>query len=231
MIQKALLRTALLLIAALGNLSLCCGEPPSDLDPRLEISQSGVRLSLVAEHPAIVTPTGIDVDPSGRVWAVASHTHFRPEDYDGPEHDEVVVFSGDSSRTVFYDKTDATMDLELGNDFHAGGWVYLAERDRILRVRDTDGDGRGDEEVDLAVLATEADYPHNGLSGLAWHPDGDLIFSLGENYWNRWTLTGTDGAEISGTGDTSHQLGDVHIVIDDEHLFVRHIICPVATSD
>jgi len=70
------------------------------------------------------------------------------------------------------------MDLELGPD----GWVYLAERDRILRVRDSNDNGSGDQVEVLAQLQTEADYPHNGLSGLAWHPDGRLIFALGEKF-------------------------------------------------
>ncbi len=174
-------------------------QPPEDLDPRIELAQSGVRLTLVAEHPSIVTPTGIDVDDQGRIWAVASHTHFRPDDYEGPAHDQVLVFAQplDAKPRVFFDQTDATMDLELGSD----GWVYLAERDRILRVRDRDGDGVGDQVEDLAVLHTEADYPHNGLSGLAWHPSGDLIFALGENFQSEWKLTGVDGRTDEGTGE------------------------------
>ena len=172
-------------------------------DPAVELVQPGVTLSLVAEHPDLATPTGVDVDSEGRIWAVATHTHFRPDDYVGPEHDEVLVFSdkdGDGraeSRSVFYNATDATMDLELGPD----GWVYLAERDRILRVKDTDGDGRGDVEQNIAQLKTEADYPHNGLEGLTWHPDGDLVFGIGENFAKPWTLTGSDGAVVSGTGE------------------------------
>jgi hypothetical protein len=180
---------------------LCPGQSPGDPNPELEYLQDGVRLTLIDEHPNIVTPTGIDVDHAGRIWAVASHTHFRPEDYQGPPHDEVIVLGDSSPRSVFYDRTDATMDLELSPEFHRDGWVYLAERDRILRVRDSDHDGQGDQEQQLAVLETEADYPHNGLSGLAWHPDGDLIFALGENYWKAWTLTGADGATVTGTGE------------------------------
>ena len=197
-----LLRFVILAIAPMVCLACCVAEAPVDLDPHLQLPQTGIRLTLVAENPDIVTPTGIDVDEAGRVWAIASHTHFRPENYEGPEHDEVVVIDTDASRRngsrhVFYAKTDATMDLELGQE----GWVYLAERDRILRVRDSDGDGRGDQEEELAVLVTEADYPHNGLSGLAWHPSGDLVFSLGENYWKPWTLTGRDGRAVAGTGE------------------------------
>jgi hypothetical protein len=152
--------------------------------PELETLQPGVRLTVVAQHPDVATPTVIDIDREGNVWVVSSHTHFRPEDYVGPEHDQVVVIAPGGARRVFYEATDATMDLELGAD----GWVYLAERDRILRVRDSDGDGVGDQEETLAHLETEGDYPHNGLAGLAWHPRGDLLFSLGENYWKEWTL-------------------------------------------
>ncbi len=166
-------------------------------DAEIELSQPGVTLTLLAEHPEIVTPTGIDIDQSGNIWAVASHTHFRPSEYDGPEHDEILVFSKHGKRNVFLNKTTATMDLELGSN----GFVYLAERSRLLRVRDTDGDGIGDEMQDLAVLETDADYPHNGMSGLAWHPNGDLLFSLGENFAKSWTLTGRDGRSIRGTGE------------------------------
>ena len=170
--------------------------------PHVKTLQPGVKLSLVAEHPDLSTPTGIDVDEQGRVWAVATHTHFRPDDYVGPEHDEILIFSnldGDcraEQRQVFYNATDATMDLELGLD----GWVYLAERDRILRIKDTDGDGKADVEENIAVLQSEADYPHNGLEGLAWHPNGDLVFALGENFAKPWTLTGTDGVTVNGAG-------------------------------
>lgn len=173
----------------------------ADPDPQVQTTQPGVKLSLIAEHSQLATPTGVDVDEQGRVWVVATHTHFRPDDYVGPAHDEILVFDkasdGPADRRVFYNATTATMDLELGND----GWVYLAERDRILRIRDSDGDGQADVEQDIVVLKSEADYPHNGLSGLAWHPDGDLVFGLGENFAKQWTLTGSDGVAVKGAGE------------------------------
>ncbi len=162
-----------------------------------------MTLTLVADHPGLATPTGIDVDSQGRIWVVSTHTDFRPDNYVGPEHDQVLVFSDlDNARRaelrqVFYDATDATMDLELGPN----GWVYLAERDRILRVRDEDGNGKAEVAEDVVVLDTEADHPHNGLEGLAGHPNGDLVFGLGENQAKPWTLTGTDASSVSGTGE------------------------------
>jgi len=171
---------------------------PTDLAPQIETLQPGVKMTLLAEHPALVTPTGIDVDDKGRIWLAACHTHFRPEGYEGPQHDEILVFDADGkNRRVFYNKTDATMHVEVGSD----GWIYLAERDRILRVKDTNADGVGDLEENLATLDTVADYPHNGLSGMAWDPNGGLVFSLGENFGKDWTLTGTDGTKVSGRGE------------------------------
>ena len=188
-----------LCLLVVGTITSVADERPA----QLKALQPGVSITLVAEHPDLATPTGIDVDKQGRIWVVATHTHFRPDDYVGPEHDEVLVFSdvdGDgraNQRQVFYNATDATMDLELGPD----GWVYLAERDRILRIRDTDGNGSADVEELVMHLETEADYPHNGLEGLSWHPNGDLVFGLGENFATAWTLTGTDDSKVSGSGE------------------------------
>ena len=173
-------------------------DVPKDLPPQIETLQPGVKFTLLAEHPDIVTPTGIDVDEKGNIYSISCHTHFRPEGYAGPVHDEVLVFDKDGkNRRVFYNKTDATMHVECGPD----GWIYLAERDRILRVKDTNGDGIGDLEENLATMNTLADYPHNGLSGMAWHPDGGLVFSLGENFGKDWTITATDGSKVSGRGE------------------------------
>ncbi len=192
-----LLVNALLITLLPCSACLFAADPPSDLNPEITIANNGVKLTLIAEHPDVVTPTGLDVDSTGNVWLVCSHTHFRPENYVGPAHDEIVILKTDGTRSVFFNQTTATMDLELGPD----GWVYLAERDRILRVKDSNNDGKGDKIEVLADLQTEADYPHNGLSGLAWHPDGNLVFALGENFWKSWTLTSSDQQSIRGTGE------------------------------
>jgi putative membrane-bound dehydrogenase-like protein len=129
---------------------------------------------------------------------VSCHTHFRPSSYQGPEFDEILVFDSEGkNRRVFYNKTKTTMQLLWGAD----GWLYVAQRDRILRVKDSDNDGVGDTEETIAGLDTLADYPHNGLSGMTWHTDGGLIFSLGENFGKDWTLRGSDGKSLVGRGE------------------------------
>lgn len=187
-----------LLIAASAAAEVVTPETPDDIAPKTQTLQPGVKLTMLAEHPDLATPTGIDVDIDGNIWVVSCHTHFRPDAYDGPEKDEVHIFDANGkNRRLFYNATETTMDLELGS----GGWVYLAERSRILRVRDSDGDGVGDVEEDVAVLETTTEYPHNGLTGLARHPGGYLMFALGENRSNDWTLTGVDGSSVTGTGE------------------------------
>jgi hypothetical protein len=59
-------------------------DGPRSLDPR-------IKIELFAEQPQIRTPTGIDVDSGGRVWAIESNTHFRPENYDGHPSDRLLI--------------------------------------------------------------------------------------------------------------------------------------------
>ena len=165
---------------------------------RVQASVPGVAVERLAEHPDLVTPTGIDLDAQGNIWVVSCHTHFRPSSYQGPEFDEILVFDSEGkNRRVFNNKTKTTMQLLWGAD----GWLYVAQRDRILRVKDSDNDGVGDTEETIAGLDTLADYPHNGLSGMTWHTDGGLIFSLGENFGKDWTLRGSDGKSLVGRGE------------------------------
>ena len=162
-----------------------------------EVLVKGVQLELVAEHPDLATPTGIDVDEDGSIWVASNHTHFRPEGYKGPEKDEIICFKPDGSRTVFFSTSENTMDLERGpaND------LYIAQRDRIIRLLDHDENLQCDESQLIVKLETAATYPHNGLSGLTWSPDGQLVFSIGENFAEQWKLIGSDNTILTGSGE------------------------------
>src|SRR5438045_2986282 len=76
----------LLLLSLLPVPVLAQETPPRSLDPR-------VKIELFAEQPQIATPTGIDVDHRGRVWAIECNTHFPKPDYKGHPHDRVFVMS------------------------------------------------------------------------------------------------------------------------------------------
>lgn len=207
---KAVLRNCSLFAASLISgvvpAGIFAADAPKSSDDR-------IMMELFAEHPQIVTPTGIDVDSRGRVFVAESHTHFRPDDYDGPEKDRILIFEdtdGDGNadrKTVFHEGYTHIMDIEFNRD----GWLYVATRMDIHRMRDTNGDNRADKIQPVVSMQTTGTYPHNGLSGLAFDFAGDLNFGLGENLGHKYTLIGTDGKRISGGGEggsTYHALAD-----------------------
>jgi putative membrane-bound dehydrogenase-like protein len=192
---------ALVIAAALAPLPCGDAQPPrKDLprshDPRLAVE-------LFAASPDIVHPIGLDFDRKGRLLVIESHTHFPPRGYKGPRHDRIRVLEdtdgdGKADRfTTFFEGTRATMDIAV----HPDGSVYLATRNEILRLRDTDGDGKADERKRLVFLDTRGDYPHNGLSGLAFDEAGNLFFGMGENLGAGYKLTGADGTTIADGGE------------------------------
>lgn len=186
--------------------SLCClstsnfapapRETPRSLDPRLEVI-------LFAQEPQIVHPVAVAFDSKGRLLVVESHTHFRPATYQGPTHDRIQMLEdtdgdGRADRiSTFFEGTKATMDIALAPD----GSIYLATRNEILRLRDTKGTNQADERTRIVYLDTKGDYPHNGLSGLAFDQQGNLIFGMGENLGAGYTLIGSDGIKHKGGGE------------------------------
>ncbi len=194
--------------------AIAADEPPKSLDPR-------VKIELFAETPQIVTPTGIDVDEAGRVWAIESHTHFPPEGYKGLPSDRVLVFTdqdGDGQAddpTVFADGFRHAMSIavrppwmdivqltELQVAAPVGTTqVFLATRRDLQLLEDTNGDGKVDRQHVLLKLDTKGDYPHNGLAGLAFDSLDNMYVGFGENLGADYTLTGRDGVTLKGGGE------------------------------
>ena len=162
-----------------------------------------MNIQRFAAEPALVTPTGLDVAPDGRVFVIECHTHFRPDDYEGPETDRIRVFrdsDGDGIAeevSTFYEGTTATMNLKLAPD----GSLLVATRAEVFRLRDTNGDGQADEREEIAHLETEGNYPHNGLSGFAFDLLGRIYFGFGENLGEAYDLVSANGDRISGGGE------------------------------
>ena len=143
-------------------LASSASDVPKSTDDRLVVE-------LFVTSPQIKHPTGVTVDGQGRVYVIESHTHFPPDGYAGGKSDRVYVFAKPGTdgrateRTVFADGFNMGMDLLWSAD----GWLYVAERGRISRLRDTNGDSQADVTERLIDLQTTGTYPHNGLSGLA----------------------------------------------------------------
>src|SRR6185436_3624778 len=105
-------------------------EFPKVLDERLQ-------LQLVAAEPDVRTPTGIAVDDKGRVLVIESHTHFRPQGYQGPPADRILLLSdfdpasGKARKiSTFFEGTTYTMNLQFAPD----GSLYVATRMEIFRL-------------------------------------------------------------------------------------------------
>lgn len=209
-----LMRPILLLSLLCLSPSLFADEaPPRSLDPRLAIT-------LFAENPQIVTPTGLDVDEQGTVWAIESNTHFPPKDYKGHPSDRLLVFrdtDGDGraeSPKVFLDGLKHTMSVavrpawldpivvEAGTK-PADRQVFVATRREILLLEDVDGDDRCDHQTRLVWLDTKGDYPHNGLAGFAFDPLGKLFFGFGENLGEPYAIhfRGAPDQPLKGGGE------------------------------
>jgi putative membrane-bound dehydrogenase-like protein len=194
-VKKACWWQAAILIVLAGS-SRLAAETPRPLDDRL-------ILELVAREPDIVTPTGLAVDETGRVWVIENNTHHRPADYRGPSSDRVRIFSDFDEQgrarhiATFAEGFDRSMSLALGK----GGAVYLATRSQIYLLRDRAGRGTADERRVIVHLDTRASYPHNGLSGFAFDALGNLYFGLGENEGLPYRLIGSDGSTLEGGGE------------------------------
>lgn len=171
--------------------TLFAEDAPRLFDPRL-------KLELFAEHPQIVTPTGISIDERGRVWAIECNTHFPPQGYQGHSSDRIWIFEDEDhdgradKQTLFTDGLFATMSISVRPD----GVVYVATRKEIFHMRDTDGDNQADEKKRLFFLETESKYPHDALGGFAFDPLDRLYFGCGENEGRPYRLLGPDDQPV-----------------------------------
>jgi putative membrane-bound dehydrogenase-like protein len=196
------------------SLSFCLASMALGETPALPtVNDPTLKIELFAQEPMLAQPIGMTFTQDGKLLVIQSNTHFRPKNYQGPEHDRVLWLcdtDGDGKADkseVFFEGTDFTMDIATAPD----GRIYLAARNEILRM--TDNNGKADKiERKLLFLETDGRYPHNGLSGLAFDNKGGLYFGMGENLGAPYVLKGTDGSHY---GDGGAEGGNVfHVDLD-----------------
>lgn len=187
----------LLISAMVSSANIDAAQPPP------AILSDDWTIELIASDPELVTPISCRFDSKGRLYVVESHTHFPPDQYTGPTTDRIYLFDdsdGDGRldrQRLFYEGGKATMGIEVMPD----GWILVATRDAITRIRDSNGDDVADVTEVLIRHETTATYPHNGLGGLAIAANGDIYFGQGENLGEPYAIIGRDGSRQVGVGE------------------------------
>ncbi len=189
---------------ALGVVAGFLAIVPIALAEVIEVRATDERwqLELVAEQPDIVTPIGIAIDARGRLLVVESHTHKRPEDYEGPSTDRIRMLQdtdGDG-RFDHWSTFHEGLRYALNLTVH-GPDVYVVTSKAILRLRDTDSDDQADEQTEIIRLECKENKAHSALVGLCFASDSTLLFSLGKNTGKPYRVVGSDGTSFAGEGD------------------------------
>ena len=183
-----------LLFVAIGTSTY--GERPVSTDDRL-------RLTLFAEDPDIVTPIGMAIDRTDRVFVIESHTHHPPSDYDGPKSDRIKVFRDTDhdgradSVSVFADGLHQAMNLA----FSPEGDLYVVCARQVVKLVDGDKDGICDSKQQILKLETKQRYAHNSLLSITFDRDGWMYVGRGNTGSDAYRLVASDESDVKGYGD------------------------------
>lgn len=184
----------LLLLTATSSAGL--GDTP-------ELSETGLKLTLFAENPDIVTPIGMVVGDDDKVYVIESHTHSPPSDYEGPDGDIVKVFVDEDkdgvadSSSVFAEGFKAGMNLA----FSENGVLYILCAWSLYALSDRDGDGVCDEPELILTLDTKAGNPHGCWLGITFDEENNVYISRGNVGSEYYRIEGKDGSVVEGYGD------------------------------
>ena len=168
-------RSALALALAFGlHTAPARAEEKAVTMPRVP---EGWKVELIAQAPAIVFPTAIVVGPDGTIYLGQD-----PMDMPGPVNRPIdsIVTLKDGQITTFADKLWSVMGLEWVDDT-----LYVVHAPFLSALRDTDGDGKADERVDIMTGLGPKVPGFSGLndhvpSGLRLGMDGFLYIAVGD---------------------------------------------------
>lgn len=157
---------------------------------------AGFGVELVAAEPMVRSPVAMTFDLQGRLWVVEMSGYMN--DVEGatetePSGSVVILEDADGDgrmdhRTVFLDGLVMPRAILL-----TGDGAVIAEPPRLWFARDTNGDGRADEKVEIASdYATQNDpglgelsNPEHASNGLLWARD-NWVYSANHTGRMRW---------------------------------------------
>ncbi|GAC1467639.1 MAG: hypothetical protein NVSMB9_09440 [Isosphaeraceae bacterium] len=166
-------------------------EPPRPLPE----TAKNWRIELVAQAPEILFPTALVAAPDGTLYLGQD-----PMDMPGPPTEPIdsVLALKDGKSRIFAEKLWAVMGLEW-----LDGTLYVVHAPYLSAFRDTNGDGKADQRVDLITGLGPKLPGFNGLndhvaSGIRLGMDGYLYISIGDKGIPRGV--GRDGTVIQLRG-------------------------------
>ena len=161
------------------------GHEPDQAVAGLDVS-NGLKATLMASEPMLLSPSNIDVDHLGRVWVceVVNYRHFANRNNPAREAgDRILVLEdtdGDAvmdKQTVFYQGRD--IDSAHGVCV-LGNRVIVSVGDSVFNLYDDNGDLKADrkEVMFTGIQGTQHDH---GIHSFTFGPDGRLYFNFGNS--------------------------------------------------
>ena len=151
-------------------------DPDAEQERATFVVPDGVEVNLFAADPRIAKPIQMNFDSKGRLWIASSEVYPHIKPGQKPTDKVLVLEDKDSdgradTAQVFAEGLLIPTGVLPGHD-----GVYVANSTELLHFRDTDGDGKADQQsVVLSGFGTED--THHILHTLRWGRDGCLYMN------------------------------------------------------
>ncbi len=206
----------LMLVALVGPPVAAQDRPPelvASTDPRNpEQERAGFRLpegftiQLVAAEPEIHKPMNIAFDDRGRLWVTETIEYPFPAPADRTPRDGLKVLEDFDANgrarkiTTFADG----LNIPIGLLPMPGGRAALVHSiPHILRLEDTDNDGKADRREPVYATFGARDT-HGMTNGFSWGPDGWVYATHG--FSNESTVKGADDRPITMQSGNTYRM-------------------------
>jgi putative heme-binding domain-containing protein len=196
--RRALLAVALTAAPALAQSHIAPTDAKSPADERASFRlPPGFEAQLVASEPVIGKPIQIAFDHRGRLWVTTSRHYPFPAAPGVPPADKLHVLSdfapdGTARRVETF---AADLNIPIGVlPLPDGRSCLVSEVGRVLKLSDTDGDGKADtREVILSGFGSKD--THGMTNSFVLKPDGWVYACHG--FANDSTVTAKDGSTVT----------------------------------